>query len=524
MKKIVIPLLVVGVLIGAFFALRQPAPVTASPGDFLPRPDEGSATILLQARDMSALGETLAEKSELLMDLLPSAERFQLETFALKMREVAPHFGESLWLASLQPEEEVPELTASFAVRAEDPQVFLEELFDRVVEKIPGYTMEKLEADLPEPAVPLMRIQDPQSGFTFYTALFPSEESPVLLVSTSREGLRAMMGAYADPQERFVLDREVEGAVFLGFVFPPDVLEEMGILLGEDAEPTVPLMVQVAFDGDEKSLSGQIFSNAYDVMATPEEREAQRPLGGDIPFVGEGTLIGFSSGRVSGLTEEAFKAELEGTPDAEDVLEALESMEKVTGLTLGDLVDLLNGRVSLVLGGGALTPVGEVPGVYMILEPDRAGVAARVAHAVLDVLPLPVKPEKTSLPGWSEVYGIDVMATFTLAVDEHRLLAGLLDAGQMNKQPVFPASLEGILSSEHYGVLGLSFVELEKAVDGLARRLGLLLHDPRISQGLEAFHRLIGPLDTLTIEATSPERGSFRLTYREQPTDEQEVQ
>lgn len=524
MKKIVFTLLVAGLLVGAFFVLRQPEQVTASPGDFLPMLDEESATVLLQARDMSAIGEILAEKSELLVDLLPSEERAPLEAFAFKMREMAPHFGESFWLASFELEDEAPDLAASFAVRAEDPRAFLEELFGRLVEKFPGFTIEKLEADLPEPAVPLVRIQDPQSAFALYTALFSPEESPILLASTSREGLRAMMEAYEDSQKRFVLVREVDGPVFLGFSFPPDVLEEMGSLSGKVTESTVPLNVQVAFDGDDKFLTGQIFSNAYTVMATEVEREAQKPLGEDIPFVGEGTLIGFSSCRLSGLTEEAFMAQLREASDGEEVLEAFEEMERVTGLTVADLVDLLNGRISLALGGGALTPVGEVPGIYMILEPDKPGIAAKVVRAVLGTLPFPVKPEKVSLPGWNEVYGIDAMATFTLAADEHRLLVGLLDAGQMGKTLLFPTSLQSCLSPKQYGALGLSFVELEKAVDGLAKRLALLLRDSRVDKGLKVFHRVVGPLDALTIEATSPERGNFRLTYRERIQNEQEDQ
>jgi hypothetical protein len=217
-------------------------------------------------------------------------------------------------------------------------------------------------------------------------------------------------------------------------------------------------------------------------------------------------------------------AQIRETPDAEDVLDAIAGMEQITGLTVTDIVDLLNGRVSFALGGGALTPVGEVPGAYLLFEPDKTAVAFKVAHAILGVLPFTLKPEKSSQPGWAEVYGIDAMATFTLAVDEHRLLVGLLDAGQMGKTPLFPEPLQNFLSPGQYGALGLSFVELEKAADGLARRLALLLHDPRVKQGIETFHRVVAPLDTLTIEATSPERGNFRLIYREQAQNKQEVQ
>ena len=137
---------------------------------------------------------------------------------------------------------------------------------------------------------------------------------------------------------------------------------------------------------------------------------------------------------------------------------------------------------------------------------------------------MPSNPEKTSVPGWSEVYGIDVMGTFTLAADENRFLAGLLDARQMSEKPALPEGLQGLMDSGHYGVFGLSFVELEKAVDDLARRLGLFLQDPRFRQGIEAFRRFVAPLDTFTIEATSPERVRFTLTSREPEPGEKEVQ
>lgn len=524
MKKILVALLFAGALIGGFLLFRQPAALVASPGDFLPLPAEKSVAIFIHARDMAVLGESLEKKSELMADLLPKEERHYLEAVTFKLREVAPHFGESLWLASLRVGEEIPALSASFAVKVDDPAVFLEDLFRRTVEKFPGYTVEKLEADLPEPALPLARIEDSRSGFSLYTALFSPEESPILLTSSSLQGLRDMMEAFEDPQKRRTSDEEVEGAVFLGLTFPPEVLREMEVLADYESDITAPLKVQVAFDGDSSSLSGQFFSNAYAVMATPGERAAQKPLGEEIPFVGEGSLIAFSTGRLSGLTEETLMAQVNETPDARETLEAIGEMEQATGLSLADIVDVMNGRISVVLGGGALTPLGSIPGAYLLFEPDRGGAAVKVARAAMEMLPFTLSPEKTSIPGWAEVYALDAMATFTVAADEHRLLVGLLDAGQMEKTPQFPASLEGFLSPEQYGALGLSFVELEKAVDGLTRRLSLFLGDPRIDQALKVFHRLVAPLDTLTIEATSPERGNFRLTYREQARNEQEVQ
>lgn len=524
MKKIILALLVLGAVAGAFLAFRQPEPIiAASPGDFLPDPGDQRAALLVHARDMASIGQGLAERVRFLEDLAPSDERAMLDALAFKLTEVAPHFGESVWLASFGMDEEIPDLTAAFVVRAEEPEPFLKDLFVRTLERFPTFTMEPLEADLPEPALPLVRIRDDDSGLLIYTALFPAEPDSVLLAATSRDSLKAMMRAFEDSSKRFTVQREVEGALFVGLSIPPQALLEIDDFPQEEV-PEVPLVVQMAFDNDEKALEGRFFSNGYTVLATEQERKLLAPLGGQAPLVGRGTLIGLASGRVAGLTEEALIEEMANAPEGREALESVEEMERFTGLTLADVVDLLNGRVSLVLAGSALTPFGEVPGAYLLLEPDRAGVAARVARAVLELLPLPANPEKTSAPGWSEVYGIDVMGTFTLAADENRFLAGLLDARQMTDKPSFPEGLQGLIEPGHYGVFGLSFVELERAVDDLARRLGLFLQDPRFRQGIEAFHRFVAPLDTFTMKATSPEQGRFTLTYRETPPGTKEVQ
>ncbi len=523
MKKLIVALLVIGGLAAAFLAFRQPVPLAASPGDFLPDPDEGNATAVLHVEDMAALGEGLAGRIQFLKDLAPPEERLVLDAFTFKMLEVAPHFGESVWLTSFEMEREIPDLTAAFVVRASEAEPFLEDLFGRLVERFPSLSMQKLEADLPEPSRPLFRLQDDRSGLMAYSALFPTDAEDLLLVATSRRALRDMMEAWKDPEARFSPQREVEGGLFLALSLPPEALLEFDDF-PEDEAPRVPLVIQMAFDNDKEALEGRFFSNAYSAIATEEERRLLRPLDGEPPLVGSGTIIGLTAGRIAGLTEEALVEEMDNVPEGEEALESVKEMERATGISLADVVDLLNGRASLVLGGKALTPFGEVPGAYLILEPDRSGIASQVARAVLGLLPLPVKPEKTSLPGWAEVWGIDVMGTFTLAADENRFLAGLLDSRQMTGTPVLPQSLAGLLSPDHYGVFGLSFVELEKAVDGLARRMGLFLQDPEVRQGVEAFRRFVAPLESFTIEATSPERGRFRLTYRENAVDDKEVQ
>lgn len=364
---------------------------------------------------------------------------------------------------------------------------------------------------------PLAIVQLPDGAPDLYVALWKGDGNTVL-ISLSEQGLNSMLdsasGLISSMEDKTTLS-DNPSVHFRGWMSHEMVRSEFteeGVpVFGSD-----PLSFEMVFLRLENELTGKWRSNAVDLFVDPLIEKSLVSLGEDIPFLG-GKVLGFMAARVARIDNDLFRKSLELELPAEELDVALAQMTEITGLTLDDILDLLGGRISLVIGGRSRSPIGDVPGTFLQIEPNKKEVLVKVAESIPRIYSIapPIGLREMKLEGWDKAYAMNGMASLTVAVGKDRLLIGALDYEKINEPGILPENLKEIAKGEDLAVFAISLADIRKVVSDIADTNSLFLQDEDIQEGIADFMEGSAHLDSLIFRLHSLEEGSLSVRILE---------
>ncbi len=374
-------------------------------------------------------------------------------------------------------------------------------------------TLKPFDGNLKSELDPLAIIQLPDGAPELYSALWKGDGRTVL-VSLSEQGLNTMLdsasGKIASLDDNTDLG-ESPSVHIRGWVsneiLKSELVDEDVPVYGSD-----PLSIEMAFFRLDNEVTGRWFSNAVDLFVDPDMEMPMISLGKDLPFLG-GKVLGFMAARLGRIDVDMLKDALKDEMPGENLDAALAQMTDLTGLTLEDILDLLDGRVSLVIGGRSRSPIGDVPGAYLQIEPDKKEVLTKVAEALPKIYALapPVGLRERKIPGWNVAYAMNAMASATVAVGDDRLLLGALDYEKLNEPASLPENLKAASQPEDMAVVAFSLADIREAVKEIADMNSIFLQTDEIKDGMATFLDSTAHLDSLVIRIQSLKEGSLSV-------------
>lgn len=374
-------------------------------------------------------------------------------------------------------------------------------------------TLKPFEGNLKAELDPLAIVQLPDGAPDLYSALWKGDGRTVL-ISLSEQGLNSMLDSASGRIS------SLDGKTSLGdkpsVQFRGWISNEMIRSETEDEGVPIfssdPLSFEMVFSRLENEVTGRWFTNAVDLFVDPAIELPLAGLGGDIPLLG-GKVLGLMAARLGRMDQGLLRKSLESEMPGEDLDAALAQMTELTGLTLDDVLDLLGGRISMVLGGRSRSPIGDVPGAFIQIEPDKKEVLAKVADALPRIYSMapPVGLRERKIPGWDKAYAMNGMASVTVAVDKDRLLLGALDYEKIDEPSSMPSNLDGLFKEDVMAVMALSLVDIRDVVKEIADMNSIFLQTDEIKDGMVTFLESTAHLDSLVVRLQSLKEGSISV-------------
>ena len=502
---------------GIFFYRMQPTETPVA-SDFIPGGNDLNNLFLM---NIDNVGGDLEKMADLIDLYTPDIENISgkgtsgnmaiVKVLTGKLRQLSPVLKDMQFLFTLKPNgvDIQPYFWGSIALKTDEPVEFTENIMDDIMLSDPDLVIIPYTNELGKNAEPLYQIMDTNSSMTVFTALYRGDPSYMLLTS-SEEELSRMVKAAEDPSNRLNIERHYEKNDYFYAQIESTIMEAVIQNQGRSLRTSDPFVCEGVLFTEGRNLLMKMYSNAADIFLTPEEKEQIAPLSGDHEFIGGGKVVGYARGSTTGFSKEYFNSMLAG-PEAEKVEMGLAYMEKQYGITLQDMVDLFTGEIVFVMGGEALSPVGEIPGIYMVLKPAKSGIVEKFT-SVIPQLQIPVQISNPDVKGWENVYSLNQMITLTVAGREKELLAGILNANQLNVPSEVPENLAPLLKKKTYGICAFSVKDMRKILDDLALRMQVLRPDPSLEMARKTMNSILGKVETLACWSESLEESVMRIT------------
>ncbi|MDD4836989.1 MAG: hypothetical protein PHU72_07795 [Dethiosulfovibrio sp.] len=374
-------------------------------------------------------------------------------------------------------------------------------------------SLKPFEGNLKSELDPLAIVQLSDGAPDLYTALWKGDGKTVL-VSLSEQGLNSMLDSASGKISSLNYKTSLADSPLVqmrGWISNEMIrteLEGEGVpLFSPD-----PLSFEMVFSRLENEVTGRWLTNAVDLFVDPAIELPMAQLGDDVPLLG-GKILGFMAARLSRLDQATLRKALEAEMPGENLDAVLAQMTEMTGLTLDDILDLLGGRISMVFGGRSRSPIGDVPGAFIQIEPDKKEVLSKVIEALPRVLAMtpPVGLKERTIPGWDKVYAMNGMASVTVAVDKDRLLFGALDYEKADEPASLPDNLKGLSKGDVMAVMAFSIADIREVVKEIAEMNSIFLQTDEIKDGMAEFLNGTAHLDSLVIRLNSLKEGSISV-------------
>ncbi|MCL1876235.1 MAG: hypothetical protein FWF87_08275 [Synergistaceae bacterium] len=217
-----------------------------------------------------------------------------------------------------------------------------------------------------------------------------------------------------------------------------------------------PLELEAAFESKPGSFLLSLSTNGLESFANAETLKIHKPKkGGNMFLTGGGKQVLALS---SSLAINA--ADLKMSPEAAMVWEQIVQAFGMFGVTEGELESLLNGAISIALGGEATIMGANIPGFYLALTAPE-GVVAKVFGKLtaneemaqaLSLIPLKADGLDAGFTVDPEMFP----GPLVLGVMKDTLLVGLLNADSLTKAPELPA---GVAQTLENSLLGIGFID-----------------------------------------------------------------
>lgn len=524
MKKILVVLAVIALLgAGAFYMFFKPVPSVLVTEDFIPsRVDGDNNFVFIKMADTGTLAGTIAnfagyfaEQMSVLANPEARGDFKDLSFVTEAMKKYSPAFGKSKIYFSARPAGSLPEidLYGVCVVKNESPESFMETLFEEMSSSAGDLTMIPYTADLGEKVKPLYQIFDTTTGMTLSTALAGTDPC-FLLLSDGTEGLRKMISAAEEPSEKFQIEENLNEMnsfyLSLDTKLIKAIMESQGVPVFSEE----PIVIEASFKKDNAGYTVRCYSNAAEIFLSEEQKKDYRPVNGVPEFPGGGDVIGFAHGRASTLDRSRLEQMLDD-PQAAEARLGLEYFSKLYGITVEDIIDLFDGRFSMVLGGLSFSPIGEIPGFYVMFQPDKEGIVEKFT-SIVPLLNVPVPFKKMEISEWETVYGVDSILRFTIASSNRQLLVGLLDPGQLSAVSKMPQALDSYIEGDSYGIFGLSVKRLDSVVEKLVNNAGPLMKDESLKTGITKFREIFGDVDFIVARGESLYKSYLKIVMKQE--------
>lgn len=218
-----------------------------------------------------------------------------------------------------------------------------------------------------------------------------------------------------------------------------------------------PLELEYAFESKPDSFLLSVAANVLEALNDVSRFKDKKPTkGGNMFLTGGGKLL-FALSNSLAISAADFKA----YPEAAEVWEQIVQVFGMFEITEDDLQNLLNGSISVALGGDATVMGANIPGVYFALTAEE-GVVAKIFGKLtaneemaksLSLIPLKADGLDSGFTVDPEMFP----GPFVLGVIKDTLLLGILNPGSLNKAPELPA---GVAKTLENSLMGIGFIDV----------------------------------------------------------------
>ncbi|EFC91496.1 hypothetical protein Dpep_1470 [Dethiosulfovibrio peptidovorans DSM 11002] len=357
-----------------------------------------------------------------------------------------------------------------------------------------GITVKSLDVPLSKSLDPLFSLEGQFGSISL--ALWREGTDVAVLIAEDPDMLATMASDRGEPP-----NRKTDGDDWLRGQIPTSLM----VLSGKvPSDERVSLEWGLSVDDEKATLS--CWSDWADVLLSQKRRDELSAMD-PVPLYGEGKMVGLMSwtGSFGDMTSKL------GGEVREELGPVLGDAMSI-GLDENDLLDILDGRVSLSIGVAAGGFLGDFPGFCLILEGVSNGLGKRLVDMVR-FLPLPFGVRKLDLPGWKDGLALDIPLTAVMAYGDDGLAMGLMRPESLNDNPDIPESLAEAAGKASPHVLALDLRALSNTVEiyrDLARLSGMV----PVREIMQDVGSLIAPWEKLVMEPDGLDRATFFLFRR----------
>ena len=294
--------------------------------------------------------------------------------------------------------------------------------------------------------------------YTFGQAAFAVKDN-LLLIASSPAELEASLEALDKKENRLSLRRRFDSPDFWFMHIDMATTAALAEQAGTPANEAVtalfksPMEMEVAFSSKPGSvlLSGTF--NFSESMANFALFQDMKPVkGGNLFQAGGGKMLfGFASPLA------LYTAGLKANPAFAEAWGKINNMLLATGITEGDVEDMLNGYYSVVLGSEATVMGMNIPGGYIAIT-GRKGAAGNILGKLMNFEPFAEPITTMNVEGW-DIAGVNPKTTpapLFFGVKQDTLFVGFVNNEAINKTPELPAEVAKMLNEP---LLGVGFID-----------------------------------------------------------------
>ncbi|MBL3592089.1 MAG: hypothetical protein JMJ93_01125 [Synergistaceae bacterium] len=503
MKKATVVLAALAVLLAGLVLLQRLQENLPEPQAFMTRSLAGDVELSLRFADGKELSERIAPVLEALAETMEGDDPLP-SLLVLRFSDLLAQSGPGVFRVAASPDGS-SRLEGALAVKARNPESYLRDFLLHIAAAHAGLALESVPDEPDGPLRSLGRLKNERTGATLYLALWEGRAGDALLLAASDvDVLEAMVQAKQEEAIRHAFIEPLEGAAEIVLSVDPSLVEEGGLFKDRPWPEGRRLLLSAHLrDDDDGAL--RLKSNAWDLLSDAEEKASLRPLGRSLPLVGSDPVL-VVTGRLQDVDVAALGALL---PLREDRL--LEDLADPLVLGEEERRALFDGPLTFVIAGRALSPLGETPGLYVLLGPLRPGLAPSLLERIV-ALPMPIPFSPVPSGPW-QAHSLPAFADVTVAAREEALLLGLLSPSELEVE-AGSGPYDDLFDPAGYGGIYLSLTRLDGALRPLLWRLAPL--NGRFREGAELLETLSRRIDAVSLRILSPGEALLRIDGRKE--------
>ncbi|PIE55233.1 MAG: hypothetical protein CSA35_02025 [Dethiosulfovibrio peptidovorans] len=377
--------------------------------------------------------------------------------------------------------------------------------------------LEEFKGTLTSDLEPVGILRYPSLDLTLSVALWVPNRQ-VVLFSQSDEGLNLMAAVGAGQTKGLDLSCPLGKGALVRWRASATAAFLQKVL--EDKIPCAAGEERLKFDGavyrEENRIDFRWSANVIKHLGGDEFNDGFLSIGPDLKIYG-GPALAVMAARLRAMDRETFEqiCNKRSKMKLQEIQQRIAPLTEASGLTLDDILALLGGRLSVMVSGKSSSPVGDVPGLYIQLEPEDKSVLDKVASALPRFEDIGCK--KVKLKGWNSAYGMDGLFSITAAVRDDRLLLGFLDHKVVKKEgapaKAIASDVEG--SGGDLGILALSVTDLRHVVENLLKSDSELLQNEELQKGLQEFLTVSERIAAVVLRSSSRRDACLSILVRE---------